>query len=102
MMSAIDDALARLYPGRRWAERDESAAFRGGVSRAEGAGLAGALASRLKALALFRPGADDEYCDFVYVLCVGRAPSILEIREGLIAPADVEHDDSEEQLYLRV
>jgi len=104
MMSAIDDALARLYPGRRWAERDESAAFRGGVTRAEGARLADTLASRLKALALFQPGADDEYCDFVYVLCVGRTPSILEIREGLVVSADVagDADRGEEQLYLRV
>jgi len=105
MMSAVDDALTRLYPGRRWAERDEAAAFRSGVSRAEGAQLAGLLASRLKAMELFRPGGDDEYCDFVYVLCVGRAPSILEIREGLTAPAardDMADSAAEEQLYLRV
>jgi hypothetical protein len=107
MMSAVDDALARLYPGRCWAERDEAAAFRAGISRGEGAHLAHLLASRLKALALFRPGADDEYCDFVYVLCVGRVPSILEIREGLTPVADrdgsaAEDPASEEQLYLRV
>ncbi len=52
-------------------------------------------------MALFRPGADDEYCDYVYVLCVGRTPSILEIREGL-AEDDALVDDDEEQLYLRV
>jgi hypothetical protein len=109
MMSAVDDALARLYPGRCWAERDETAAFRGGISRGEGAHLAHLLASRLKVQALFRPGADDEYCDFVYVLCVGRVPSILELREGLTPVAarydgGGEGDDSpgEEQLYLRV
>ena len=112
MMSAVDDALARLYPARRWDERDEAAAFRSGVTRAEGAQLAHLLASRLKALALFRPGSDDEYCDFVYVLCVGRVPSILEIREGL-TPAAARDDaaadaggagegEGEEQLYLRV
>jgi hypothetical protein len=120
MMSAIDEALARLYPERRWSERDEAAAFRGGVTRAEGARLAGLLAPRLKALTLFRPGAEDEYCDYVYVLCVGRTPSILEIREGL-APSSIDADGAapardpgadgdpqevdfelEEQLYLRV
>lgn len=107
MMSAIDDALTRLYPERRWADRDEAAAFRGGVTRAEGARLAGLLAPRLKALTLFRPGGEDEYCDYVYVLCVGRTPSILEIREGL-APAAGDRPegdgvgDGEEQLYLRV
>jgi hypothetical protein len=102
MMAAVDDALARLYPGRRWAERDEAAAFRSGVTRGEGARLADTLASRLKALALFQPGADDEYCDFVYVLCVGRSPSILEIREGFVASAGASDDGGEEQLYLRV
>ena len=115
MMAAIDDVLGRLYPGRRWAERDEAAAFRAGVTRAEGAELAGLLAPRLKALTLFRPGGEDEYCDYVYVLCVGRTPSILEIREGLASP-DGERPDGEaraggdvdegaqeeEQLYLRV
>jgi hypothetical protein len=110
MMAAIDDALTRLYPERRWAERDEDAAFRAGVSRAEGAQLAGLLAPRLKALTLFRPGAEDEYCDYVYVLCVGRTPSILEVREGLVPSGGAEADagdagdaeDAEEQLYLRV
>ena len=110
MMSAIDDALTRLYPERRWAERDEAAAFRSGVTRAEGARLAGLLAPRLKALTLFRPGGEDEYCDYVYVLCVGRTPSILEIREGLAPGAGPDGDgdgdqgdeDAQEQLYLRV
>src|SRR5262249_1585307 len=75
MMATVGEALARLYPGQRWAERDEQAAFRGGVPRADGIRLAELLAERLKAMALFRPGADDEYCDWVYVLCVGRTPS---------------------------
>jgi hypothetical protein len=101
MMSAVSEALARLYPGQRWAERDEQAAFRGGVPRADGIRLAELLAARLKAMALFRPGADDEYCDYVYVLCLGRTPSILEIREGLVAGDGAVADD-EEQLYLRV
>ena len=109
MMDAIADALARLYPRRRWDDRDEMAAFRGGVSRAEGAQLSRMLAARLKAMALFRPGSDDEYCDYVYVLCVGRTPSIVELREGDAAGVRDERDDAgelaggaEEQLYLRV
>jgi hypothetical protein len=101
MMAAVGDALARLYPGQRWAERDEQAAFRAGVPRADGIRLAELLAERLKAMALFRPGAEDEYCDWVYVLCVGRTPSILEIREGLVADDALDTGD-EEQLYLRV
>jgi hypothetical protein len=104
MMTAIEDALLRLYPGRRWADRDEEAAFRGGVTRGEGVRLAELLAPRLKAMALFRPGDADEYCDYVYVLCLGRTPSIAEIRDGLVsAPAlEAEAGAPVDELYLRV
>jgi hypothetical protein len=105
MMTAVEEALVRLYPGQRWDDRDEQAAFRGGVSRAQGARLAELLAPRLKAMALFCPGGAEEYCDFVYVLCMGRTPSIIEIREGGAAAGDSEAADGEppvEELYLRV
>src|SRR5207244_4284192 len=46
----------------------------------------------------FRAGAEDELCDYVYVLCVGRAPSLLEIREGTAAAPT----DKIEESYLRV
>ena len=32
MFAAMDQALADLYPGRRWGERDEAVAFRNGVT----------------------------------------------------------------------
>jgi hypothetical protein len=116
MFAAIDDALARLYPTRRWGERDEEAAFGAGISRGEGAALAETLARRLRALALYRPGGDDEPCDYIYVLCVGRPPSIIQIREGAAGPDDVivgdgVGDETEgggagnagvDELYLRV
>jgi hypothetical protein len=102
MFAAVDETLARLYPSRRWTERDEEAAFGAGVTAGEAAALAGALAARLKVLALHRPGTAEEICDYVYVLCVGRPPSLLELREGTAAaPPDVEADGVEE-LYLRV
>ncbi|HEX4405031.1 MAG TPA: hypothetical protein VH560_09395 [Polyangia bacterium] len=103
MFSAVDEALARLYPTKRWTERDEAAGFGAGVSPGEGAALARALASRLKALALYRPGTAEETCDYVYVLCLGRTPSLIERREGVVARLDDagERDDVEE-LYLRV
>jgi hypothetical protein len=100
MFAAVDEALARLYPTRRWTERDEAAGFGAGVSAGEGAALARALASRLKALAIHRPGTADETCDYVYVLCLGRTPSLLERREGLIER--LEDDADVEELYLRV
>jgi len=37
---------------------------------------------------LFRAGAADEWCDYIYVLCLGRAPSVAEIRERLATGGD--------------
>jgi hypothetical protein len=99
MFAAMDQALERLYPTRRWGERDELAAFRAGVA-GQGPVLADRLAKALKALTLFRPGAPEEYCDFVYVLCFGRTPSLIELREGTAAPEAGEGIIDE--LYLRV
>jgi hypothetical protein len=103
MFAAIDEAMARLYPTRRWADRDEEAAFGAGVSAGEGRALARALASRLKALAVYRPGTAEETCDYVYVLCLGRTPSLFELREGLADPSDEAAEaGAAEELYLRV
>jgi hypothetical protein len=104
MMSAIDEALARLYPSRRWDERDEESAFRTGVPGGLGAVLAERLAPALGALSLYRPGGAEEYCDFVYVLCFGRRPSVLEVREGTAGPDDLLAGDDEavSELHLRV
>jgi hypothetical protein len=99
MFAAMDQSLAELYPSGRWSERDEAVAFRSGVAF-HGPALAERLAKALKALSLFRPGTPEEYCDFVYVLCFGRTPSLIEVREGTAAPdAEEEHID---ELYLRV
>jgi hypothetical protein len=102
MFAAVDEALGRLYPTRRWGERDEAAAIEGGVSREQGVELAAAIAKRLNTLALFRSGDADEWCDYIYVLCLGRTPSIVEVREGQ-ATVDV-HDELDEvdERYLRV
>ena len=88
MFAALDEALARLYPTRRWGELDEAAAFAGGLAPGEGEALAAALAGRLKAATLFRPGEPDETCDYVYILCVGRPPGLIELREGALACED--------------
>jgi hypothetical protein len=108
MFAALDEALARLYPTRRWGEPDEAAAFGAGLGAGEGEALAAALAGRLKAATLFRPGAPDETCDYVYVLCVGRPPSLVELREGALAVDDAAAlsagiaESPVEEVYLRV
>ncbi|MFL5306319.1 MAG: hypothetical protein ACJ8F1_13960 [Polyangia bacterium] len=87
MFAAVDAALARLYPTRRWDERDEAAAFDAGVPSAEGHALAALASARLSAAAVYRPGGPTETCDYVYVLCVGRTPSLAELREEAATPA---------------
>jgi hypothetical protein len=103
MFAAIDAVMTRLYPTRRWTERDEAAGFGAGVGPGEGAALARDLAARLKALAVHRPGTAEETCDYVYVLCVGRTPALIERLHG---GGDVQDEvgDAEEihELYLRV
>lgn len=103
MFAAIDDAMARLYPTRRWTERDEAAGFGAGVAPGEGAALARALATRLKALAVHRPGTAEETCDYVYVLCVGRTPALIErLHGGVDAQREDDEDGEIHELYLRV
>ncbi len=82
----FDEALGRVYPDRTWGRLDDEARFGAGVARSEARRLARAIAAGLEAPTFFRPGGDDDLCDFVYVLCVGRAPALLEVRDGLAAP----------------
>lgn len=102
MMSEVDRALAELYPTRTWGEPDDTAIA--GLLPDELAGLADELASELGAATFVRTGTDDEPCDFIYVLCLGRAPCIVQVRDhGVPVPAewrDLEGGLSE--MYLRV
>src|SRR6185295_18973530 len=102
LFTALDETLARLYPTRRWDERDDGAALAApdAAASADGEVLAAAIAQRLQSLALFVPGGADEWCDYVYVLCLGRTPSLVELREGLAEPAPDE--DGIDERYLRV
>jgi hypothetical protein len=86
MFAAVDEAMARLYPTRRWGERDETVALGEGITSDEGGALAGEIASRLGTMALFHPGDPHEWCDYIYVLCLGRTPSVVEIRDGRVPP----------------
>jgi hypothetical protein len=102
MFAVLDEVIARLYPGRRWGERaDEAAAA--GVSADDARALADDLAHELDAATFFVPGDEHDYCDYVYVLCVGREPCAIQLRDGG-APAPVELADGErhDERYLRV
>ena len=107
MFAALDAAMQRLYPSRCWGDRSEAAAA-AGVPPELIPAISDQLAARLNTLVVQLPGGPDETCDYVHVLCLGRTPSLLEIREGL-APATALHGpegeaatESIDELYLRV
>jgi hypothetical protein len=96
----LDDVLARVYPDRTWGTLDDEARFRSGVPRGEARRIRRALAELLRAPTFFVDGADDDLCSYVYVLCVGRRPALVELRDtpehvSLESPNIVER-------YLRV
>jgi hypothetical protein len=102
MMESVDVALAELYPSHTWGEpvepRDPDHA---GMPEDELAALADELATELKAATFVRHGGDDEPCDYIYVLALGRAPCIVQVRDHGVAIPEEWGDDVQE-LYLRV
>lgn len=103
MFAELDRVIARLYPTRRWGEPDDAARLEAGVGEEEGQALAEELAVALDAATFFRPGGEHEYCDYVYVLCVGREPCAVQIRDGAVAvPAEVGDGTRLDERYLRV
>lgn len=108
MMAEVNATLDRLYPTKRWHERADEQALTTGVAEEEGRLLAVALSEKLKAFTLYKPGANEDFSDYVYVLCFGRQPSALEVREGLVglddflAQAPQGQESGITEVYLRV
>jgi hypothetical protein len=101
MLAAVDRTLAELYPTRTWGEPDDARAD--GVSVDELAALGDELAGELGAATFVREGGDDEPCDYIYVLCMGRTPCAIQVRDhGVLAPAEWREADAIYELYLRV
>jgi hypothetical protein len=103
MFASIDATLARLYPTSTWGEAIDAYDDDALAPGADLSGLADELALELRAATFVRTGDDDEPCDFIYVLCLGRAPCIVQVRDFGVAPP-AEWDDLERvsELYLRV
>lgn len=102
----LDELTGRLYPTRRWGEADARASVEDGLSSAEVLTLAQLLSTTLRVPAYVMPGGEDDHCSFIYLLCLGREPSILELREGQATVPDdsslwLESDTLRER-YLRV
>src|SRR5882724_7438361 len=104
MMASVDQALSQLYPSKTWGEPDDSEVA--GLPPDELAALADELAATLGAATFVRTGGDDEPCDYIYVLCLGRTPCILQVRDhGVAVPAEwreASGDGSLRELYLRL
>jgi hypothetical protein len=79
---AIDNTLATVYPTRRWGEPDDAARFGAGVTQAEARRIARALSTATRAPTWHRPGADDDLCETVWILCMGREPALVEQLES--------------------
>jgi hypothetical protein len=104
MLGEVDQTLARLYPTRTWGEVDDAIAV--SFAAEDLAGLSDELATELNAATFIRPGEDDEPCDFIYVLCLGRAPCGIQVRDHGVAPpqewADLGDGVALSELYLRL
>src|SRR6185503_19835907 len=95
-------ALEQLYPTRTWGEPDDREVA--GLMPDELAGLADELAGTLGAATFVRTGGDDEPCDYIYVLCMGRTPCIVQVRDlGVPVPAEwCGTAGTIQELYLRL
>jgi hypothetical protein len=87
MMESVEQALEQLYPTRTWGESDDRVLE--GPPPDEIAALADELTNVLGAATFLRAGGEDEPCDYIYVLCLGRTPCIVQVRDhGVAVPAE--------------
>ncbi len=101
MMEQVEEAIDRLYPTRTWGEPHD--VDDRGLPPEDLAGLADELAGELKAATFIRPGDETEPCDFIYALCLGRTPCIVQVRDhGVAAPAEWRDVDQVSEMYLRL
>lgn len=105
--------IAELYPAGLWgwpqlpssADSDRDSGLAVGVSTAELLTLASELATVLKTPCYIVPGDEDDLCHFIYVLCLGREPSLLELRDEVTGgrrPTLWLEADRLRERYLRV
>ncbi len=67
------------------------------------AALAEELAIECRAATFVRAGGDDEPCDYIYMLCMGRTPCVVQVRDhGVAPPAEWTGVDAIQELYLRI
>ncbi len=79
----LDELIATVYPTKTWGAPDDEARFGTGVRMSEVLRVSRTLSVATKAPTFVRAGSDEDLCNFVYILCVGRAPSLLDVRDEL-------------------
>jgi hypothetical protein len=96
--AAIEEIMGSIYPDRTWGRPDDEARFRAGIRTREARGLGRSISTAAKAPTFFRDGGPDDLCHYIYVLCLGREPALVDVRDGL-APPEADHV---RERYLRV
>ncbi len=87
MLAAVDEALVRLSPSKTWGVPQHLAP--GAGADVEAAALVEDLGQELDGAVFLRSGDPDEHCEFLYVLCVGRPPCAVQVRDqGVVPPAE--------------
>jgi hypothetical protein len=78
-------------------------AARDGISEREARRLAQQAAEVMRAPTFYRSGDAEEACEYIWALCVGRRPALVELRDGpSTALADALVGDALRESYLRV
>jgi hypothetical protein len=98
----LDALVARLYPSRSWGDAEPEASLAERLELPEVVQLASRLATALRTPAYVLPGGDEDLCAFIYVLCLGREPSILELRDGAAGRDFPIEADTLRERYLRI
>jgi hypothetical protein len=96
--SVIDEVMRAVYPDRTWGRPDDEARFRAGIREREARALGRSISAVAKAPSYFRAAGADDLCHYVWVLCLGREPALVDVRDGL-APPEADHV---RERYLRV
>ncbi len=96
----LDGLLPRLYPSRTLGALDVEVAWDEGIQQAECERLGQQIATVTKAPVYLGPASDDDLCRYLYVLCIGREPPLVQLRQSSTL-INLESDRIRER-YLRV
>ncbi len=103
MLGTVNEWLERLYPTKTWGEIDDELAMHSGILEDDAMALAEELQQELKAATIFVRGSEEDLCDYIYVLCMGREPCALQMRDGEVPLAEeLAAGDQIQELYLRI